>query len=284
MSVQPPKGTDDIIAPGSQAWREALRRWESLSERYGYPLVSLPVFEATDLFERGVGETTEVVIKQMYTFVDQSNRSMTLRPEGTAGVVRAFLNSGAQGVWKAAYSGPFFRYERPQAGRRRQFWQVGAEYLDTPSPVADAEIVELGYRYITSLGLDQVDLLINSIGDPVCRPAYVEALRIHLRSHAGELSPQSVALIERNPLRVLDSKVDRDKLKGWLEEAQQLGAGAVSAIGTQGEKLADRAPGAFDSVMRSVMSVSNQRSSPCAGPSCVAMASQLACSAGAGKS
>lgn len=212
MSVQPPKGTDDIIAPASQAWRDALRRWESLSERYGYPLVSLPIFEATDLFERGVGETTEVVTKQMYSFADRSDRSMTLRPEGTAGVVRAYLNSGAQGVWKAAYSGPFFRYERPQAGRRRQFWQVGAEYLDSPSPVADAEIIELGYRYITSIGLHQVDLLINSIGDPECRPGYVEALRAHLRDRVGELSPQSVDLIERNPLRVLDSKVDREKL------------------------------------------------------------------------
>lgn len=212
MTVQPPKGTDDIIAPVSQAWREALRRWEFLSERYGYPLVSLPVFEATDLFERGVGETTEVVTKQMYTFTDQADRSMTLRPEGTAGVVRAYLNSGARGVWKAAYSGPFFRYERPQAGRRRQFWQVGAEYLDTPSPVADAEIIELGYRYITSLGLGQVDLLLNSIGDPECRPAYVEALRTYLRQRAGDLSEQSAALIERNPLRVLDSKVDRKNL------------------------------------------------------------------------
>lgn len=212
MSVQPPKGTDDIIAPASQAWRDALRRWESLSERYGYPLVSLPIFEATELFERGVGETTEVVTKQMYSFADQSDRSMTLRPEGTAGVVRAYLNSGAQGVWKAAYSGPFFRYERPQAGRRRQFWQVGAEYLDTSSAIADAEIIELGYRYITSLGLDQVDLMVNSIGDPECRPVYVEALRTYLRERQEVLSDLSTELIDRNPLRVLDSKVDREKL------------------------------------------------------------------------
>lgn len=208
MSFQPPKGTDDIIAPASQAWREALRSWETWSERYGYPLISLPIFESTHLFERGVGDTTEVVTKQMYTFIDQGGRSVTLRPEGTAGAVRAFLNSGHQGVWKGAYSGPFFRYERPQAGRRRQFWQVGVEYLDSSSPVADTEVIELGFRYITSLGLEEVDLLINSIGDPNCRPDYVETLRSYLESKESQLSADSVRLIDRNPLRVLDSKVD----------------------------------------------------------------------------
>ncbi|MFZ0013666.1 MAG: histidine--tRNA ligase [Acidimicrobiia bacterium] len=212
MTFQPPKGTDDIIAPASQAWREALRTWEEMSGRYGYPLVSVPVFEATDLFERGVGDTTEVVTKQMYTFNDRGERSVTLRPEGTAGVVRAYLNSGHQGVWKGAYSGPFFRYERPQAGRRRQFWQVGVEYLDTASPIADAEVIELGYRFISSLGLE-VELLMNSIGDATCRPAYVAALREYLRRRQGELSADSVALIDRNPLRVLDSKVDRPRLE-----------------------------------------------------------------------
>jgi histidyl-tRNA synthetase len=182
--------------------------WEDWSERYGYPLISLPIFESTDLFERGVGETTEVVTKQMYTFTDRGDRSVTLRPEGTAGAVRAYLNSGHQGVWKGAYSGPFFRYERPQAGRRRQFWQVGVEYLGTPSAVADIEVIELGYRFIASTGLGEVALLLNSIGDPRCRPAYVEALRSYLRSIQSRLSSDSVELIERNPLRVLDSKVD----------------------------------------------------------------------------
>lgn len=212
MSFQPPKGTDDVLAPRSQAWRETLRTWDELSERYGYPLISLPIFEATDLFERGVGETTEVVTKQMYTFIDRGDRSVTLRPEGTAGAVRAYLNSGHQGVWKGAYSGPFFRYERPQAGRRRQFWQVGVEYLGTASPIADIEVIELGYRFITATGLSDVALQLNSIGDPVCRPAYVEKLRAYLREVESELSADSVNLIERNPLRVLDSKVDAPKL------------------------------------------------------------------------
>ncbi|HSM44402.1 MAG TPA: ATP phosphoribosyltransferase regulatory subunit, partial [Acidimicrobiia bacterium] len=164
MSFQPPKGTDDIIAPDSQAWRETLRLGEDWSERFGYPLLGLPIFESTDLFERGVGDTTEVVTKQMYTFTDQGGRSVSLRPEGTAGAIRAYLNSGQQGVWKGSYSGPFFRYERPQAGRRRQFWQVGAEYVGTADPIADIEVIELGFRFISATGLGGVALLINSIG------------------------------------------------------------------------------------------------------------------------
>ncbi|HEX6300230.1 MAG TPA: histidine--tRNA ligase [Acidimicrobiia bacterium] len=212
MSFQPPKGTDDIIAPESQAWRKTLGLWDDWSERYGYPLVNLPIFEATELFERGVGDTSEVVTKQMYTFIDQGGRSVSLRPEGTASVVRAYLNSGHQGVWKGAYSGPFFRYERPQAGRRRQFWQVGVEYLDTASPLADVEVIELGYRFIIATGLAEVALLVNSIGDPVCRPRYVAALKEYLRGRESELSAESVNLIDRNPMRVLDSKVDAPKL------------------------------------------------------------------------
>jgi len=212
MSFQPPKGTDDIIAPESQAWRETLRLWEEWAERYGYQLISLPIFESTELFERGVGETSEVVTKQMYSFTDQGGRSVTLRPEGTAGVVRAYLNSGDRGVWKGSYSGPFFRYERPQAGRRRQFWQVGVEYLDTGDPLADVEVIELGYRFIANTGLGEVALLLNSIGDAECRPGYVETLRSYLRDRKSELSAESVRLIDRNPLRVLDSNVDATRL------------------------------------------------------------------------
>ena len=212
MSFQPPKGTDDIIAPESQTWRDTLRLWDDWSERYGYPLTSLPIFEATELFERGVGDTTEVVTRQMFSFTDRGNRSMTLRPEGTAGAVRAYLNSGQQGTWKGAYSGPFFRYEQPQAGRRRQFWQVGVEYIGTPSPLADIEVIELGYRFIAATGLSEITLLLNSIGDLVCRPGYVETLRGYLRSREADLSEDSRRLIERNPLRVLDSKMDATRL------------------------------------------------------------------------
>jgi len=210
MSFQPPKGTDDLFAPRSQAWREVLAQWDSWSERYGYPLVMTPVFESTSLFERGVGETTEVVSKQMYTFNDRGGRSLTLRPEGTAAVVRAYLNSGQQGAWKGAYAGPYFRYERPQGARRRQFFQLGVEHLDVESPQADAEVVELGHRFLSSVGVPILNLLVNSLGDEKCRPGYVPALQTHLRSRADDLSDDSRSLIDRNPLRVLDSKKDRE--------------------------------------------------------------------------
>jgi histidyl-tRNA synthetase len=212
MSFRPPKGTDDLLAPRSQSWREAMAAWEDWSARYGYPLVATPVMEATELFMRGVGATTEVVTKQMFTFTDRGGRSMTLRPEGTAGVVRAFLDSGLQGAWKGAYSGPFFRYEQPQGGRRRQFWQLGVEYLNVVSPVADAEVVELGYRYLEAVGVPDLELRVNSLGDANCRPRYVAALRAYLVERRQDLSPDAARLIEVNPLRVLDSKGDRPAL------------------------------------------------------------------------
>lgn len=212
MSFQPPKGTDDLLAPQSEPWREALRLWDRWSAAYGYPLVMTPIFEATELFERGVGDYTDVVTKQMYSFEDKSGRQLTLRPEGTAAVVRAYLDSGIQGSWKGAYSGPFFRYERPQAGRRRQFWQVGVEYLDVESPEADVEVVELGYRYLQTVGVAELALLLNTLGDRNCRPEYIEVLREYLRSKGSELTEDSVRLTTANPLRVLDSKVDGPKL------------------------------------------------------------------------
>lgn len=214
MSFQPPKGVDDIHLPVSGTWRRVLTSWEEWSSRFGYPLILTPVFESTDLFERGVGDTTDVVTKQMYTFVDKGGRSVTLRPEGTAGVVRAFLASGAQGSWKAAYSGPMFRYERPQRGRNRQFYQVGVEYLDVDAPIADVEVVELGYRFIESLGVGGLELRINSLGDGQCRPAFIDALRTYFNSAASELCDDSASLVERNPLRILDCKVCTSVVSG----------------------------------------------------------------------
>lgn len=212
MTFRPPKGTKDLLAPESQAWRAVLGAWDDWSSRYGYPLVATPIFESTDLFERGVGETSEVVQKQMYTFTDKGGRSLTLRPEGTAGVVRAYLDSGARGGWKGAYSGPFFRHERPQKGRFRQFWQVGVEYLAVESPAADAEVIELGYRYIEAVGVSGVELRLNSVGDERCRPGYVAVLRDYLDDHRDQLGEDSQRLIDTNPLRVLDSKTDRPSL------------------------------------------------------------------------
>lgn len=212
MNFGPPKGTSDLMPPQSETWRRVLGAWDDWTGRYGYALVATPIFEATELFERGIGGTTEVVTKQMYSFIDKGGRSLTLRPEGTAGVVRAYLDSGSRGAWKGAYSGPFFRYERPQKGRHRQFWQVGVEYLAVESAVADAEVVELGYRFLESVGVRSMELRLNSIGDPECRPAYVARLREYLDNRRQVLSEDGLRLIESNPLRVLDSKVDRPKL------------------------------------------------------------------------
>lgn len=207
MNFSPPKGTDDIFPPASRAWRRALMIWESLAERYGYDLVIGPVFESTEIFARGVGESTEVVQKQMYTFEDKGGRSLTLRPEGTASVVRAYLGSGVQGEVKLAYSGPMFRYERPQAGRRRQFYQTGVEYLATAAPDADAEVIEIGYRFLEEVGFDEVEVALNSIGDGECRPAYLGVLRAYLNDKRGTLCDDSARTLETNPLRVLDCKV-----------------------------------------------------------------------------
>ncbi|MDX1468654.1 MAG: histidine--tRNA ligase [Acidimicrobiia bacterium] len=222
MSFQPPRGTDDILPPESEAWRRALAIWDEWARLYGFPLVMTPIFESTDLFERGVGDTTEMVTKQMYTFEDQGGRSLTLRPEGTAGVVRAYIGAGSPGVWKGAYSGPFFRYERPQGARRRQFWQVGVEYLDVESPRADAEVIELAHRYLSEVGVQGLELLLNSLGDRKCRPGYVEVLRGYLRDRSSDLSEQGVELIEQNPLRVLDSKADGPKLTDAPRSADHL--------------------------------------------------------------
>lgn len=241
MSFQPPKGTDDILPPASGRWRFVLAEWEKWSARFGYPLVATPLFESTNLFLRGVGDTTEVVTKQMYTFEDKGGRSVTLRPEGTAGVVRAFLNSGTQGAWKGAYSGPMFRYEQPQGGRRRQFWQVGVEYLDVDEPTADVEIIELGFRYIESMFVPGLQLRLNTLGDAKCRPGYLERLRVFFRDREDQLCDESRALIDVNPMRILDCKVCRPTLEdvptmkeSLCDECSQHYAAVKAALGELG--------------------------------------------------
>jgi histidyl-tRNA synthetase len=184
-----------------------LRVWDQITERFGYDLIITPLFEATELFSRGSGEDTEIVQKQMYTFTDKGGRSLTLRPEATPSVVRAHQQAGGSGVRKVASWGPMFRYERPQAGRRRQFYQLDVEYLGTDGPLADAEVIELGYRYLLEIGLDGVTVTINSIGDPVCRPAYQELLKEYLRAREDQLCEDSRQRIDSNPLRVLDCKI-----------------------------------------------------------------------------
>jgi histidyl-tRNA synthetase len=214
MSFRPPKGTDDILPPASRRWRRVLRAFDDLAERYGYDLIVYPVFDSTEVFERGVGEGTDVVQKEMYTFQDRGGRSITLRPEATASVVRAYLASGSQIPMKLAYAGPMFRYERPQAGRRRQFWQVGVEYLGEDAPAADVEVIELGYRFYEAIGLTGLEIQVNTLGDPASRTAHREALISFLTDIQDDLSDDSRGRIATNPLRVFDSKEDRDKLAG----------------------------------------------------------------------
>jgi len=205
--IRAPKGTDDILPPASRTWRKLLRAWDDLTERYGYDLTITPTFEATEVFSRGVGEANEIVEKQMYTFVDKGGRSLTLRPEGTAAIMRAHLQAGGVGIRKASYWGPMFRYERPQAGRRRQFYQLGVEYIGTASPLADAEVVELGYRYLVAAGVSGLIVVVNSIGDSACRPGYLERLRSYLREREDRLCMDSRSRIASNPMRVLDCKI-----------------------------------------------------------------------------
>jgi len=210
VNLRAPKGTDDIMPPDSRMWRRLLRVWDTLTERYGYELVATPVFESAELFARGVGEHTEVVEKQMYAFQDRKGRRLTLRPENTAGVVRAYLQAGRTGEFKGAYSGPMFRHERPQEGRRRQFWQLGVEYLGADDVEADLEVIELGYRYLLECGLADVEILINSIGDPSDRKRYHRLLADWLDRRRALLSPDAQKRLGQNPLRVLDSKADRE--------------------------------------------------------------------------
>ncbi|NBE99453.1 histidine--tRNA ligase [Nonomuraea sp. KC401] len=207
MSFQAPKGTFDWLPPRSErilAVREALAA--PLREA-GYGYIETPVFEDTQLFARGVGESTDIVSKEMYTFPDKAGRSLTLRPEGTASVVRAVLQHNlhaGQLPVKLWYSGSQFRYERAQKGRYRHFWQVGAEALGSEDPALDAELIVLGARGFASLGLENVRLLLNSLGDKTCRPAYRAALQEFLRGL--DLDADTKARIEINPLRVLDDK------------------------------------------------------------------------------
>ena len=224
MSLRAPKGTDDILPPESRSWRRLLRLWDAMTERYGYDLVMTPVFELTDVFSRGVGEATEVVEKQMYTFTDKGGRSLTLRPENTAGVVRAYLQDGRSGVFKGAYSGAMFRYEQPQQGRRRQFWQLGVEYLGEDAVEADLEVIEVGYRYLIEAGLGDVVVQVNSIGDPSDRAEYLQVLRDYLEARRDGLSSDAARRIDTNPLRVLDSKADADLLIDAPNPSEHLGA------------------------------------------------------------
>ena len=209
MQIQSPKGTRDILPSEVQTWQWVERVARDVFGTYGYQEIRTPIFESTDLFVRGVGDTTDIVEKEMYTFSDRGNRSVSLRPEGTASVVRAMLQNrlmeGAS-VLKFYYIGQMFRYDRPQAGRYREFWQVGIEAFGADSAAIDAEIIAAGHQFFSTLGIKDLTLHLNSIGDPVCRPKYVEDLTAYAKEHLDELCGKCYARHERNPMRILDCK------------------------------------------------------------------------------
>ncbi len=209
--ISAPRGTQDILPPESERWIRLENDCREIAHRFGYGEIRTPMFEATELFARGVGETTDIVEKEMYTFTDKGNRSMTLRPEWTAGVVRALLQHNLLGQpQRLYYIGPFFRYERPQAGRYRQANQFGVECFGQAGPEADAEVIQIAAELIERYGIGDAVLNINSVGDAVCRPRYRQALLDHFLPHAAELSEDSRRRLERNPLRILDSKAPQD--------------------------------------------------------------------------
>jgi histidyl-tRNA synthetase len=206
-----PRGTRDLLP----AERSAMLRLEAIAEglaaRYGYRPIETPLFEQAAVFERGVGEVTDVVEKELFRLAPRTEEgeSWALRPEPTAGIVRAYVQHGMQTLpqpVKLLLIGPMFRYDRPQAGRYREFWQFDAEAIGDPGPAIDAEIIELATRFYAEAGLTGVLLRLNSIGDPVCRPAYLAALVDYFRTHKEKLPPLERERLERNPLRLLDSK------------------------------------------------------------------------------
>jgi len=202
-------GTRDILPPESARWRALQDVFAGVVEAAGYGLVIPPMFEDLGVFMR-LGEATEVVTKEMYDFEDKGGRRIALRPEQTASVCRAFVEHRPVTPWKVWYAGPNFRYEKPQQGRYRQFDQVGIEALGVDDPQLDAEVISLAMEFYARLGLRQVRLAINSLGDSGDRDRYSAALRAHFAANLGALSAESQATLERNPLRVLDSKRDQD--------------------------------------------------------------------------
>jgi histidyl-tRNA synthetase len=213
-TIQASRGTHDILPSEIGYWQQIEAIASQILNRALYQEIRTPIFEETALFKRGIGEATDVVGKEMYTFEDRGDRSLTLRPEGTAGVVRSFIEhnlfatGGVQRLW---YKGPMFRYERPQAGRQRQFHQIGVEILGSADPRADGEAIALATDILKTLGLKNLHLDLNSVGNGEDRQNYREALINYLTPHKAELDPDSQERLTRNPLRILDSKDKRTK-------------------------------------------------------------------------
>lgn len=214
IKLQSPRGTRDLIGEEFRRHHRVIKTARRISALYGFEEWATPIFEDTRVFSRGLGETSDVVSKEMYVFEDRGGESMTLRPENTAGVCRALVSNGLTQALprKVFYAGPMFRYERPQAGRYRQFHQIGAEVLGAAEPLADAEAIACGYHIIRELGLDEgVILEVNTLGDAESRDAYRAALIAHFTAHRDQLSEDSQRRLEKNPLRIIDSKEAQDR-------------------------------------------------------------------------
>lgn len=209
MQYQTPRGTKDVYGPEAKLWQKIEELCRLVFEKYGYAEIRTPVFEQTELFARSIGTTTDIVTKEMYTFLDRKGRSMTLRPEATAPVVRAGLQNNLiskDAITKLYYLGPMFRYERPQAGRQRQFHQAGVEFFGSSDPKVDVEVICVAVDLFKALKLVGLEVDINSVGCEKCQPAYTEALKSTLKKNAKELCKDCKERLKLNPLRVLDCK------------------------------------------------------------------------------
>lgn len=208
------RGTKDIIGEEAKKYIYISNITQEMFENYGYNFAKTPIFEETDLFKRGIGEATDVVEKEMYTFKDRGERSITLRPENTASIVRCYLENAIyakEDVSRFYYNGSMFRYERPQAGRQREFNQIGVEVLGEKSPILDAEVIAMGYNLLKKLGITDLEVKINSVGSKESRTLYREKLVNHFKSHLDDLCEDCKDRINRNPLRLLDCKFDSHK-------------------------------------------------------------------------
>lgn len=214
MSFKVPRGTQDILPGQTEKWQKVEEIIRHLCHVYRYQEIRTPIFESTELFQRGVGDTTDIVQKEMYTFEDRGGRSITLRPEGTASVVRSYVEHKMFGQpdqpVKLSYMGPMFRYERRQAGRYRQFVQFGVEAIGSKDPAIDAEVIALAMNVYAAVGLKDIKLVINSLGDHEVRTKHREALVKHFEPHIHEFCSDCQSRLKKNPLRILDCKVDRE--------------------------------------------------------------------------
>lgn len=244
MGIQIPRGTQDILPGEVEKWQYVEQKMMELCQLYQYKEIRTPIFEHTELFQRGVGDSTDIVQKEMYTFEDRGGRNITLRPEGTAAVVRSYVGNKLYGnpdPTKLFYIGPMFRYERPQAGRFRQFVQFGVEAIGSNDPAVDAEVIALAMELYKTLGLKSLKLVLNSLGDKESRQEHRDALINHFKPRIEEFCDDCQTRLEQNPLRILDCKKDREhelmdtapaileylneyskqffnKLKGYLDE------------------------------------------------------------------